>query len=117
MRTVGELKRIVWESIRPTTCRQCGEWLFADHVIADPENPWLAFHEQCLEGAGADRVVRIYDELAHTSPNDYQRRAAIEGQIVRLEDELGILRLMIENRLEELGGTLRPGVRRVMPPK
>jgi hypothetical protein len=86
-------------------------------AITDPENQWLSFHESCLQGLGVDRNVRIYDELCDAPRDAFARRAEIDNELDRLEEELKDLRVMYRDRRQWLSGVRRPGVRREVLPK
>jgi hypothetical protein len=116
--TASRLVRVAeFADDRPTRCRHCDEMIrYGEPVLVDPDNPWLTLREACLQGLGADPLVRIYDNLAGLDETDFAGRSQVRTELERLETDIQSLRLMFDERQNELPGMFRPGVRRVLPP-
>ena len=115
-----------WSELRrPLFCRHCwGPLSYGTFAVVDLENPWLSFHESCLQDLGVDRSVLLYDEIAQLMRSyvDFARPGSdvplpvsktneVERRLKELELEIANLHEMYEKKLVELPGYMRPGVR------
>ena len=67
-----------WNELhRPLICRHCwGPLHYGTFAIVDIKNPWLSFHESCLQDLGVDRSVLLYDDIGQVMRSyvDFARR-------------------------------------------
>ena len=102
-----------WRPSRPATCRQCGSQVgWYEVAVFDPDEPWLVFHESCLQEIVLERIVALYDEIRTLARTDHRARGNARQELDRLREEIGLVTELLDGKRIDISGPFRPGIRR-----